>query len=400
MTSFWNETANVFRTSGYAVFSVEAHIVCTIILAVLFNRQQNSSDQTESSITWSRLLFIQILYCLSGIVMVLTDVNISPHSETAMYIVTALNLGLFGLNCYMVFLYILQSQKFTLSFAKVLLASLPFMINVIILAVSPFIGRGIDVSGGVMETGVLFPLMMFIDLGYPVAGVVISFWAGRGKIYYGGNTVSLMMVYPAFFTVCGTLQAMNWRMPVLCYAIILADVLVYVSYADSLVSVDPLTKIPNRNALMKVLAERLGKENPEVLHVFAVDIDDLAAINSSHGRQEGDRVLVVTAGALMNFKKNEHKCYASRYYSDEFMIAADINDAEERELFIEHIRNYISNAAMSKKLNCHIRVSIGWAKYEPYSRTETISGLLEEADRSMTESKEQKKFQTMWNAAM
>ena len=82
------------------------------------------------------------------------------------------------------------------------------------------------------------------------------------------------------------------------------------------------------------------------------------------------------------------------------MIAADINDAEERELFIEHIRNYISNAAMSKKLNCHIRVSIGWAKYEPYSRTETISGLLEEADRAMTESKEQKKFQTMWNAAM
>ena len=205
-----------------------------------------------------------------------------------------------------------------------------------------------------------------------------------------------MTVYPVFFIIGGGLQLLNWRLSIMCYTIIIADILVYINYADSLVSVDPLTQIPNRNGLTRSLSERLAKGNSEKLYVFAVDIDDLSSVNYHYGHSEGDRALIIAAEALKKFRKEEHSCYAARYYGDEFILFADINNDEELELFTEHIRNYIRNAATKSGLKYSLRVNIGWSKYEQYSRTETISGLIGEAYRSLNENKEQKRFNTMW----
>ena len=203
-------------------------------------------------------------------------------------------------------------------------------------------------------------------------------------------------MYPALFFLFAAIQSLNWKMPLLCYVVMASDVFVYINYSDSLVSIDPLTKIPNRNGLIRYLTERMKKEDTNNLYVFAVDIDDLDSINANYGRSEGDRALIVTANALKKFRNEAHKCYASRYYSDEFVIVSDIETEEELELFTEHVRNYISNAAITNGLAYYLRVSIGYSHYEKYSRTETITGLIEEADKAMTENKEQRKFQNMW----
>ncbi len=209
---------------------------------------------------------------------------------------------------------------------------------------------------------------------------------------YERDTVPVMAIFPAFFMVCGPLQDIEWRVPFLCYVIVVSDIFVYISYADSLVSVDPLTKIPNRNELIRVLAERMKQGGLESLHIFTVDIDGLDVLNARYGRQEGDRILVTVAEALKKFQAEEHPCQFSRYYGDEFILTADISDPDERELFTEHIRNYISNAAMSAGLQRRVHVNIGWAKYEPYSRTETISGLIEEAEKMMHDEQELRRF--------
>ncbi len=57
----------------------------------------------------------------------------------------------------------------------------------------------------------------------------------------------------------------------------------------------------------------------------------------------------------------------------------------------------MNNAGISERLPYHLRVSIGWAKYEAFSRTETISGLIGEADRALIDWKEQQKFQSVWH---
>lgn len=396
----WTEGVAVFTNTGYSLFNIEAHLVCITVLIILFNRQQNSSDQTEARITWSRLLFVQILYCMSGIFRVLVDIDIIPRNNFSQYIVTALMFGLFGCLCWLVFVYtvLYQNSDMLKSFRNKFLSLLPFCFNVVILISSPFTGAFIDISEPVMKNGALFPLMFSINLGYPVAAVTLSVIRRSRMNRHERDTISIISVFPAFFMICGSLQALNWRIPFMCYAIMISDIFVYINYADSLVSVDPLTKIPNRNGLMRSLADRMNRENLENLYLFAVDVDDLGNINSNYGRTEGDRALTVIAEALQKFRKEEHECYISRYYGDEFIITADIENDDELDLFTEHIRNYISNAVTHNELQYHLRVSIGHAKYEQYSRTETISGLIDEAVRMLNENKEQRKFQTLWRS--
>ena len=391
-SSLWavlDDTAAVFSNAGYAFFKIEAHIVCAIVVVILLFRQQSSSDQTEARIVWSRLLVVQILYCVVGVVRVLVDIAVIPKNYATRYAAAAV---IFGAMCWLVFMYMELYQNSALMKSKRvrILTALPFVLNIVLLAVSGFFpGLFMDFALRTYTRGILYPFMMAVNFAYPVAAVILSVRRRSRMTRYERDTVPVMATYPAFFMICGPLQDLNWRIPFMCYIIVISDIFVSISYADSLVSVDPLTKIPNKNALMQKLSERFRKGDPETLHVFAVDVDSLGRINGTYGRTEGDKVLVLVAEALRKFSKEEHKCHIFRYYGDEFILSADVADEEERELFTEHIRNYVSNAAMSASLPFHLRVSIGWAKYESYSKTETISGLIDEAERSLYDSKEQ-----------
>lgn len=398
----WNETAAVFSNAGYSFFKIEAHLVCAAVVVILLYRQQNSSDQTEARLVWSRLLFVQVLYCIAGVVRVLVDVAIIPKNYATRYTAAALTFGLFAAMCWLVFEYIEFYQRSEMMKSKRLrfLAAVPFVFNIIMLIVAGvFPGLFADFSGRTYTRGVLYPVMMLINFVYPVAAVILSVRRRTKMTRYERDTVPVMATYPAFFMIAGPLQDLNWRIPFLCYIIVISDIFVYMSYADSLVSIDPLTKIANKNALMQRLSERFKMGDPETLHVFAVDVDSLGRINGTYGRSEGDRVLILIAEALRKLSTDEHQCDVFRYYGDEFILTADIESDEERELFTEHIRNYVSNAAMSAKLSYHIRITIGCAKFKPYSKTETISGLIEEAERSLYEKREQQNFQSLWKSA-
>lgn len=392
ISKIWNESVFAFSSTGYSFFNIEAHVVCAIVLALLFNRQQNSSDQTEARVIWCRLLFVQVLYCLSGITMVLLDIHIIPSSFTYEYIFTALNFAVFNCMCWLIFIYTESCCKTGLldSFASRIITAVPLIISVLILVSYPLVSMYSGNYTGAMNGGTFSAVILAIGLSYPFAAVIHIFFRKSA------NERNKFAVYPAFLFVFGVIQFLNWKMPVMCYAMMTADIFVYINYADSLVSVDPLTKIPNRNGFIRYLSDRMKKGNVNHIYVFSVDIDDLGLVNSNYGRSEGDHALIVTAGALKKFRNEAHKCYAARYYSDEFMIAADIETDEELELFTEHVRNYIGNAAISNGLQYHLRVSIGYSHYEKFNRTETVTGLIEEAERLMTENKEQRKFQNLW----
>ncbi len=397
----WNESAASLASSGYAFFTIEANLVCMIILVVLFFRQQTSSDQTEAGVIWVRLLLVQIVYCLSWIMRVLSDVSLFPDSMPARYTFLTVNLSLFNLICLLIFMYSELSQKseLLLTFRSKMLASIPLVFNVIMMVLSPLTGLYWDLSSGEIVRGRLYFFMLVMCIGYPVLSVVIALLRRQRLPRYERVTLPLAVICASVFIVFGFVQAVNWKIPILCYVMVIADIFVHLSYADSLVSIDPLTQIPNRNGLIRKLSERLGQDSPEILHVFAVDVDDLRGINSQHGRTEGDHALIITAKALKKFQEEEHPCEVYRYREDEFIITADINDKEELELFVEHIRNYVSNASIAHRLPYHIRVSIGWSKYEQFNRTETVSGLIDEADRALVERREQRTFQSEWQRA-
>ena len=401
---FWQDGALIFGATGYAFFNLEAYVVCVIILAIIIGRHQNYSGQTESGAVWCSLLFFQILFCFVEIFRVLDDIDIISGSYISQYITASAEFIILSIMCWLVFVYTETSQKSLLlnTLINKIIFVLPLLLNIIIFMISSFTDSFINTSDNIniLKTEKLFPVMILINIAYPFSAFVRSVLRRCKMTKYENSMTVSTSIYPAFFAIFVPFQLINWKIPLMCHAILIADILIYINHIDSLISIDPLTKISNRNALIKTLSEILMNGSTKDLYVFAADIDDLSSINSNYGRNEGDRALIVTAEALKKFRNEEHKCYTARYYGDEFMLIAEIENAEKLELFVEHIKNYVRNASISNRLPYHLRMSIGWAKYEPFSKTETVSGLIDEADRVLKENKEQKKFQKLWTGTL
>ena len=236
LSVIWNETEAVFTNSGYSFFKIEAHIVCAIVVVILLYRQQNSSDQTEARIVWSRLLLVQILYCMAGIMRVLVDVAIIPKTYTTRYIAASVTFGLFGAMCWLVFMYmeLYQHSEIMKSRRMRIITAIPFVLNIVLLIVSGFFpGLFIDFPLRTYTRGTLYPLMMIINFAYPVAAVILSIRRRNRMTRYERDTVPVMATYPAFFMVCGPLQDLNWRIPFMCYIIVISDIFIVLTILRS-----------------------------------------------------------------------------------------------------------------------------------------------------------------------
>ena len=399
----WGSLQIALTGWGYAPFHIIAHISCLIVFAIIFNKLQ-SGNQSDSQRLLTLLCLIEILYCVAQIIRVLVDVNIIPMNLVSQYISSAASTGLFSVLLWVLFhfsIFDLKAKKLVPNNFKFnFITAIPMLINVILLSTSPIHGLYLNLRGSTMTFGRLINLKIIADLLYPLTGALLVISKRRLMTRYERENMSVVSFLAIFLMCFAPLQLFNWKFPFLCYVILITSIVIYMNYADSLVSLDPVTRIPNRNAVLLHLFERLKSGvDLDKLYVFLVDVEDLWDINDRYGRAEGDRALKIVTDGLNKFKENEHKCYISRYASCEFIIIADINNRNERDLFIEHIRNYVINSAMHAGAKYIIHVNIGWSHYEQFSRSETVLGLIEEADHMMNENKEQKKFDDLWQSS-
>ena len=398
----WNEILWALSGVSYVLFFLEANVACAIILIFLLTRNQTTLHQNDAQWAYTHSLLIKIIYCVSSIARSLVDVDIISKGSVSYFFLTAINVALFGMLLWLAFFFnaTYQSSLIAKGTLKVALTSVPLVIALILLFSSYFTGWIFEQNGTVLTRGKYFFIVPTIFFAYPVVSIVATLARHNKLLHHEREMIMTTLIYPILFLICGILKIFEWRIPTLCYAIIISDVYVYLVYSDSLISVDPLTKIPNRSGMLRALSERLSsKRDLESLYVFAIDIESLNDINIKFGRHEGDKALIIVAAGLRKFQKEEHQCHISRYYGDEFIITADIPNDDDLEIFIEHIRNYVSNAVMAADLGYMIRISVGYARYEHYSKTETIGGLIEEASKMRNEDREQRKFKSMWRGA-
>ena len=295
LSRFMQDTSAAFNSSGYAFFNIEAHIFCGIIIMILFVRQQNFSDQTNARIILSRILFAEFLYCIAKIFIVLVDVNIIKKSPYMQYCVASINFALLSFIGWFIFMYseLYQDAELFDSLRNKIISGIPFAFNILMLALSPLTGLYFDISGSIMKEGALYSLMIAIILLYPAAALFLVLYRGRSEDKY-----DLAAICPALLLFCAPFQLLSSKVPFLCFIMIITDILVYMNYFDSLISIDPLTKIANKNGFMRDLTQKFTAGELENLYLFAVDIEDLNAINTEFGRSEGDKALIITAASF------------------------------------------------------------------------------------------------------
>lgn len=143
---------------------------------------------------------------------------------------------------------------------------------------------------------------------------------------------------------------------------------------------DELTKLPNRNMLIKKLEQSINnKKKSEKVAVLYIEIENLRMINDTFGHIVGDKMVTKSASILKDLL--DECCYLSRIENGAFVIVvSNMKNVKQIEDFIEKITNAFSVPIISTggKGTLFIAIVIGVSIYPDNGNN--VDTLLQNAD--------------------
>ncbi|MDQ7831683.1 MAG: sensor domain-containing diguanylate cyclase [Desulfovibrionaceae bacterium] len=151
---------------------------------------------------------------------------------------------------------------------------------------------------------------------------------------------------------------------------------------DRLSLTDPLTGLPNRLALDRVLEDEAarGQRHGRTFSVIIGDIDHFKRINDVHGHAVGDAALREAAETLAASVRGTDT--AGRFGGEEFLVVCPETDAAGAEILAENLRARVEERTYAK--GERLTMSFGVAESRP---GESPSRLVARADAALYRAK-------------
>jgi diguanylate cyclase (GGDEF)-like protein len=134
------------------------------------------------------------------------------------------------------------------------------------------------------------------------------------------------------------------------------------SMLEKLALTDPLTGLPNRRAMDRLVERELRRRDryPFDLSLGIIDVDHFKSINDRFLLPGGDKVLIDLAKVLQTAQRNVD--LLGRIGGEEFMVLAPETNTEGAIVLGERIRTTVESAAFHyQEQEIPVRVSIGFA---------------------------------------
>lgn len=163
----------------------------------------------------------------------------------------------------------------------------------------------------------------------------------------------------------------------------------FIGKIAELSSIDPLTKLYNRQHLKQVLDDEFirYKRYKIAFSIVFIDVDRFKIVNDTLGHKAGDEILISVANIITSDLRDLDIC--TRYGGDEFVLVLPHTNQSKAHEIAERIRKKVE--LHSYKLS-NITLSMGIACC-PY-HADTLEMLMEEADKAVYLSKEKGKNRT------
>ena len=118
---------------------------------------------------------------------------------------------------------------------------------------------------------------------------------------------------------------------------------------ERLVNHDALTKVYNRNKILKELEKEVArtKRYRHPLSIIMMDVDFFKNVNDTHGHPEGDSVLETIAQEIRSSLRKIDM--AGRVGGEEFLIILPATNSEGAKVFAERMRERISSLEIGSK---------------------------------------------------
>ncbi len=160
---------------------------------------------------------------------------------------------------------------------------------------------------------------------------------------------------------------------------------------------DELTGLLNRRGFF-IMSDKLinmADRGNHDLFLLYIDFDNMKLINDKFGHTTGDQAIVETAGLLRDtFRRAD---VIGRLGGDEFVVLNmdKVGESNEQSV-LKRLDAKIKKANNKEGRDYKIALSIGIARYD-HDHPSTIDELLSRADKSMYETKKQKKKSKLYN---
>lgn len=153
---------------------------------------------------------------------------------------------------------------------------------------------------------------------------------------------------------------------------------------------DELTGLYNLHTFMSMTEQQIktaNREKKQMLIIYA-GVDGMQAINETHGREAGDKILIDTANILS--KTFREADILARTGGDEFVISTLVSSKDHDKLIMLRLRENLDKYNTDKSGSLKLSVSFGSSFYNP-DKPLSIEEVLSKADEKMHEHKKARK---------
>ncbi len=381
----------------YAFYYIEANAFCVLILLILYFKTSHSVDRQRRQMFFGNTLATGMLYLMTDMFWVLVDSGTICRTALMMYMTNIVYYIAASCMSYVVsyFMVLYEGNRKIEEPLVRFLTAVPCLINVAAVVTTPIHKMYIYVDGnGELVTGPLYPLLILLIIAYPIVVAVRAIYmAVLAENYAKRNMYKAIGFFPVFPVGLGIMQVFHTRIPFLCFGLTIALLLIYIDFTDDLVSLDPLTKLNNRNELYRFMSAKMNSSKSSGamgLYLMIMDIDSFKKINDNYGHNEGDRALKVLAKVLKRVCSHGVNRFVARFGGDEFIVVVETSDKHEVESISDEIHSILHKTIIAEQIPFNMDVSIGWTRYIKNTDKGSISGLIERADAMLYEEKKTK----------
>ena len=381
----------------YAFYYIEANVFCILILLILYFKTSHSVDRQRRQMFFGETLATAMVYLTTDMFWVLVDSGRIMTTPFLLYLTNIIYYWAAATMSYVVsyFMLLYEGNKKIEEPGVHLLTAIPCILNIAATVTTPIHKMYIYVDGnGELVLGPLYPLLILLIIAYPIAVAVRAIYKSLLKENYAKrNMYKAIGIFPVFSVGLGIVQVFHTRIPFLCFGLTIALLLIYIEFTNDLVSLDPLTKLNNRNELYRFMTVKMNaarNSGAPGLYLMIMDIDRFKKINDTYGHNEGDHALKVLAKVLKKVCSYEPNRFVARFGGDEFIVVVETADKHEVERISEEIHTILRKAISAEQLPFSMDVSIGWTRYVKSSDKVSLNALIERADAMLYEEKKTK----------
>ena len=168
-------------------------------------------------------------------------------------------------------------------------------------------------------------------------------------------------------------------------------IMIYIADQDEEITRDSLTGLNNRKTLARTFAEYIKVAGAgQQLYLYVMDLDRLKEINDTYGHSEGDKALIAAAKVFLQSIQGL-RSIAARIGGDEFLILAFLPGEEAASELKNRITQNFEDYNSDSPEPYTLQSSVGYCLYGP---DDSLSTLMERADKMLYEEKSKKRRNT------